>query len=107
VADRLFEKASGRKTGGPSVLLVENPLCLEQQGLPEALRSDDDELVVSIRTQETVDLRRSVKERLVEILGDVDVISVHGPRSHVPSKAKEGSNEGAEDTAVRTVFPAR
>jgi hypothetical protein len=48
-----------------------------------------------------------VKERLVEILGDVDVIGVHGPRSHVPSKAKEGSNRGPEDTAVRTVFPVR
>jgi hypothetical protein len=28
-----------------------------------------------------------VKERFVEILRDVDVIGVHGPRSHVPSTA--------------------
>jgi hypothetical protein len=58
---------------------------LRSRVFPEALRSDDDELVVSIRAQETVDLGRPVKEGLVEILRDVDVIGVHGPRSHVSS----------------------
>ena len=62
--------------------LIEDALRLEQQRLAETLGCYDDELVVAVRRQEAVDLGRAVEQRLVEVLGDPDVVGVHGPRSH-------------------------
>ena len=65
----------------------EDALGLEEQRLAEALRPDDDELVVPIQAQEVVDLGRAVQQSLVEVFGDADVVGVHGPRSHTNSEA--------------------
>jgi hypothetical protein len=82
VADQLVEEVAGGKTCGPSSALVQDALGLEQQGLAESLRSDDDELVVPVQAQEVVDLGRAVQQSLVEVFGDADVVGIHGPRSH-------------------------
>jgi hypothetical protein len=68
---------------------MEDALGLEEQRLPEALGPDDDELVVAVEAQEVVDLGRTVQQRLVEVLGDADVIGVHGPRPHRSSFVRE------------------
>ena len=76
-----------------ALALVEDALGLEQQRLAEALGADDDELVVAVRRQEGVDLGRAVQQRLVEVLGDPDVVGVHGPRTHRRSPPGTGCAE--------------
>ena len=82
VADRLVEQVAARQADGVALALVEDALGLEQQRLAEALGADDDELVVAPRGQEAVDLGRTVQQRLVEILGNADVVGVDGPGAH-------------------------
>lgn len=82
VADGLVEQVAGGQTSRPAVALVENPLGLEEQRLPEPLGGDDDELVVPVRGQEAVDLGSPVEQGLVEVLCHSDVVGVNGPGSH-------------------------
>src|SRR5262249_39721329 len=92
VADRLVEKVADGQAGGAAlvllqiaaVALVEDALGFEQEGLPEPLGRDDDELVVPIRGQEAVDLGCPVEERFVDVLGHADVVGVNRPGSHTP-----------------------
>ena len=97
VADGLVEEIAGRQADRPRLALVEDALGLEEERLAEALRADDDELVVAVEAQEVVDLGRAVQQGLVEVLGDADVVGVHGPRSHMPSCPESG----LEDTPLR------
>src|SRR5215471_17357989 len=85
VADRFVEQDSRRKTGSLSFLLIQNPLGLEQQGLAEPFGADDDELIVPIRTQESVDFGGAMQQRLVEVVRDADIVGVNGPCAHAIS----------------------
>ena len=82
VADGLVEQVAGGQTSRPAVALVEDPLGLEEQRLPEPLGGDDDELVVPVRGQKAVDLGRPVEQGLVEVLCHSDVVGVNGPGAH-------------------------
>ena len=84
VADRLVEQVAARQADRLALALVEDALGLQQQRLAEALGADDDELVVAPGREERVDLGRAVQQRVVEVLGDPDVVGVHGPRAHRP-----------------------
>ena len=88
VTDRFVEEVADGQTGGPSLALVEDALGLEEQGLSESLGADDDELVVSVRIQKTVDLGCAVEQGLVEVLRHADVVGVHRPCAHndLPSR---------------------
>src|SRR5438270_251008 len=87
VADRLVEQAAARQARGLAFALVEDALGLEQQRLAEALGADDDELVVAPGCEEGVDLGRAVQQRVVEVLGDADVVGIDGPGAHRGSAA--------------------
>src|SRR5437016_263756 len=103
VADRLVEQVAGGQTSRPALSLIENPLGLQEQRLPESLGGDDDELVIPVRRQEAVDLRSPVEERFVEILRHADVIGVNGPGSHIPP---EQATKGSEDSPFTGRRPA-
>ena len=93
VADGLVEQVAGGQTCRPAVALVEDPLGLEEQRLPEPLGGDDDELVVPVRGQEAVDLGRPVEQGLVEVLCHSDVVGVNGPGAHAFPQAGCGGHE--------------
>jgi len=65
-----------------ALALIQNTLCLQQKRLPEALRADDDEFVITSWGEECINLGRSVEQRLVEILRNTNVIRIDSPSSH-------------------------
>jgi hypothetical protein len=88
IANRLVEKGPRGKTYGPPLALIENALGFEEQSLAETLRADDDEFVIAIRAQKAFDFRGAVEQGLVEVLRHLDVVRIHGPRTHaVPPMA--------------------
>src|SRR5262249_62178314 len=65
-------------------LLEGSALGLEQQRLAEALGGDDDELVAALRREKGLDARRLMKLAGAEIVGDLNVVRIHGPGAHAP-----------------------
>src|SRR5262249_43417164 len=107
VADGLVEQAVLRDADG--ALLEGSALGLEQQRLAEALGGDDDELLAALRREKGLDARRLMKLAGAEIVGDLNVVRIHGPGAHAPraydSRVPTSTSPGA--TTVPPHEPAR